>query len=281
MKLPKDELRISITSKCNMKCVYCHNEGNIIVCDMDYDDVERIVYSALPLGIKSVRITGGEPTVHKDIFRICNMLKNKYNLQVGINTNAINKDIIIKLLDNNLLDRIVVGLDYFDGVISKNSPVGISSELIKQNILEFKKSGVNVSVSKVYNNDYENTLKMIQWCIENGIRIKIIEENNTKKGNDSTPEYIEMKNKVVQNTIMDYRYDSFNELQGYIGNENLISFFPSLCRTNNCKLCKQIHLRVTSDCVARTCVFNSSGENLKTGNITKKLVKCINQGEQL
>ena len=39
LQLPKNEYRISITSGCNMKCVYCHNEGNKVINELSKDDI--------------------------------------------------------------------------------------------------------------------------------------------------------------------------------------------------------------------------------------------------
>ena len=71
LQLPKNEYRISITSGCNMKCVYCHNEGNHVINQLSKDDVENLIKSSYDLGLEQVRITGGEPLIHKEIFDIC------------------------------------------------------------------------------------------------------------------------------------------------------------------------------------------------------------------
>lgn len=88
-------LRISITNKCNLNCVFCHREG-IIKGDydsLDYSDlmspqeIEKIVEIGKFFGINKVKITGGEPLLRKDIVEIVRRLKN-LNVYVTISTNG-------------------------------------------------------------------------------------------------------------------------------------------------------------------------------------------------
>ena len=123
MILPKNELRISITSECNMKCVYCHNEGNQKSSKLTVDQICKIVEVAEEYGLTSVRLTGGEPLVHPEIIDICQILTMKYGLKVGINTNGILIDKLFSLINAGTLARVVVGIDYYDHIISKHSLV--------------------------------------------------------------------------------------------------------------------------------------------------------------
>ena len=88
------------------------------------------------------------------------MISEKYHLDIGINTNCIEIKKLIFMIKNNWINRVIVGLDYFEGKISKNSPVGVSSKQILENILKIKKLGCDVSISSVYNDDLENKIKM-------------------------------------------------------------------------------------------------------------------------
>ena len=152
-KIPRGEYRISITSACNMKCVYCHNEGQSSFAQLSLNDIDLLLANSYDLGLTSVRLTGGEPLIHPDIIDICKLIKHKYHLQVGINTNLIKFDIILELLKNHLIDKLVVGMDYYDGKVSKNSPVGISSKIIRQNLSSIKNMPISIAVDMVYTNN--------------------------------------------------------------------------------------------------------------------------------
>ncbi len=62
-----DYFRISITDRCNLRCIYCMPEQGVPLCAHDdilrYEEIERIVRAAAALGVRTVRLTGGEPLV--------------------------------------------------------------------------------------------------------------------------------------------------------------------------------------------------------------------------
>lgn len=279
MKLPKNEYRISITSGCNMKCVYCHNEGNKIISKLSKDDIELLIKNSYDLGLEQIRLTGGEPLVHNEIYDICQMLSEKYNLKVGINTNCIEIDKLLFMIKQRWIHRVVVGLDYFNAPISKQSPVGISSKQILNNILKIKKENCDVSISTVYNNDFENLENLVRWSISNGIRIKILEVVKDEIANNSSLEYIEMREKILHKFNLTPKVDElFNEVQGVLNNKNVVTFFHSHCRLRECELCKKMHLRVTSEGKLKQCILSSKNDiSYKKGNIRENIIKALKQ----
>lgn len=66
-----DYLRISVTDRCNLRCVYCMGPEGIKLLDhrqiLSYEEILRIVRAAAEMGVKKIRITGGEPLVRKGI----------------------------------------------------------------------------------------------------------------------------------------------------------------------------------------------------------------------
>ncbi|MEO2152683.1 MAG: radical SAM protein, partial [Thermococcus sp.] len=62
---PVTNLRISLTQECNFRCFFCHREGQRFLAknEMTPEEIERIVRIASRLGIRKVKLTGGEPTV--------------------------------------------------------------------------------------------------------------------------------------------------------------------------------------------------------------------------
>jgi len=69
-----DYLRISVTDRCNFRCVYCMPEEGAPIAPKDeiltYEEIERLARIAVGLGITKVRLTGGEPLVRRDIERL-------------------------------------------------------------------------------------------------------------------------------------------------------------------------------------------------------------------
>jgi len=67
----KTYLRVSVTDQCNFKCIYCMPSDGIQMLErqdiLSFEEIEQVVRAVVPLGIKKVRLTGGEPLVRKGI----------------------------------------------------------------------------------------------------------------------------------------------------------------------------------------------------------------------
>src|ERR1700682_3896109 len=66
-----DNLRVSVTDRCNIRCFYCMPEKDVQFVDrseiLDFEEIERFVRIAVSLGIRKLRVTGGEPLVRRDL----------------------------------------------------------------------------------------------------------------------------------------------------------------------------------------------------------------------
>ena len=269
-QLPKNEFRISIISSCNMRCVYCHNEGNKKLSMLSITDIKKIIDSAYDLGMKNVRLTGGEPLIHPQILEICKMLSEEYGLKVGINTNCIEIEKILNLIENGWIDRVIVGLDFYDKSVSKQSLIGKSSKEILENILKIKNKGCDVSISNVYNGDYDNIYKLVNWCRQNDIRITIIELIKNEIHEFSDSDYLKMRDSIIKDFNFEVKIDELEEYNCYKNNKKIVSFFPSLCRLRRCDLCKKIHLRITSEGNIKQCIHYDDSDRSVLGEDSRE-----------
>src|SRR6195256_2832515 len=66
-----DNLRISVTDRCNIRCFYCMPEHEVRFVErreiLDFEEIERFVRIAVGLGIRKLRVTGGEPLLRRDL----------------------------------------------------------------------------------------------------------------------------------------------------------------------------------------------------------------------
>ena len=66
-----DYLRVSITDRCNLRCIYCMSSEGLIPLEhkeiLRYEEIIRVVSIAAETGLRKVRITGGEPLVRKNV----------------------------------------------------------------------------------------------------------------------------------------------------------------------------------------------------------------------
>src|SRR5215211_5899511 len=87
-----NNLRISVTDRCNIRCVYCMPESVRFLPRrelLSFEEIERVVRVAAPLGIDKVRLTGGEPLVRRDLTTLVAKLTAIEGIRdVGLTTNG-------------------------------------------------------------------------------------------------------------------------------------------------------------------------------------------------
>ena len=111
-------LRISVTDKCNLRCVYCMpaeglpwlRKGELL----SYEEIQAIVEAMAPIGLQRVRLTGGEPLVRKDLPRLVDLIASVPGIRdLAISTNGV----LLKELAGPLKDagatRVNVSMDSF------------------------------------------------------------------------------------------------------------------------------------------------------------------------
>ena len=112
-------MRVSVTDRCNLRCVYCMPENGITSVPhneiLTFDEISRICRIGVSLGISRIKLTGGEPLVRKDLPELVGMIRRIQGIeQVSLTTNGILlKDNINKLVSNGM-DSVNVSIDTLD-----------------------------------------------------------------------------------------------------------------------------------------------------------------------
>ncbi len=113
-----DYLRISITDRCNLRCRYCMPAEGVENKDhqeiLSYEEILKIVKTGIELGIKKVRITGGEPLVRLGVENFISNLKKLDLEDISMTSNAVLLSKKAKKLKEAGLDRINISLDTLD-----------------------------------------------------------------------------------------------------------------------------------------------------------------------
>jgi len=111
---PTLNLRVSLTQRCNLRCPYCHREGQTPgsgLREMTAEEVVRIVHVAVGLGINRVKLTGGEPLLRADIVEIVSGLARIDGLRdLSMTTNGTRLSVLAKSLRIAGLRRVNVNL---------------------------------------------------------------------------------------------------------------------------------------------------------------------------
>jgi GTP 3',8-cyclase len=109
-------LRISVTDKCNLRCVYCMPEEGLPWLRkeqlLSYEEIAQIVREMAPMGLRKLRITGGEPLVRRDLPKLVRMLRSIEGIEdIALSTNAVLLDESAEALREAGVDRLNVSLD--------------------------------------------------------------------------------------------------------------------------------------------------------------------------
>jgi len=111
-------LRISVTDKCNLRCVYCMPEEGLPWLKKDqllsYEEIHQIVQTLAPVGLRKIRLTGGEPLVRKDLPQLVRLLASVPGIDdLSISTNGVLLDRMAQELKDAGATRMNISLDSF------------------------------------------------------------------------------------------------------------------------------------------------------------------------
>lgn len=110
-------LRLSVTDKCNFRCIYCLPQGYQKMHhtpELSLTEIRVLLHAFVAQGTEKVRLTGGEPTLRKDIAQIIACCKEEGIQQVALTTNGDRLSQKFPSLRSAGLDKLNVSLDSFD-----------------------------------------------------------------------------------------------------------------------------------------------------------------------
>jgi GTP 3',8-cyclase len=166
-------LRISITNKCNLKCFFCHKEGQLLQDDLlTKEDIEFFVKSALPHGYSKIKLTGGEPTVREDLPEIIESLTQIDGIELSLVTNGTLLIHTIEKLKKAGLKRFNVSLNTLNE--DRFEEIYMSSRLKLYDIIKgieiARKMGYReIKINIVYSGDksYSDLISMLDFVKNN------------------------------------------------------------------------------------------------------------------
>jgi cyclic pyranopterin phosphate synthase len=125
LQRPLRDLRVSVTDRCNFRCVYCMPREifgrRYTFLDhtdiLTFEEIARLVRVLQPFGVRKVRLTGGEPLVRKHLERLVEMLAGLGELDLALTTNGALLAPQAKTLRTAGLQRVTVSLDTLDDTV--------------------------------------------------------------------------------------------------------------------------------------------------------------------
>jgi GTP 3',8-cyclase len=270
------KLRISVTDRCNMRCIYCmpDNNNKWIEKDniLDFDQITRIANIFARLGIEKIKITGGEPTVRPKIENLVRSLSRIEGIKsISMTTNGLLLEEKIKELVDSGLNSISISLDTFNSKKFK-SITGVKGGLVKvlDSIKIANSLGLRVKINTViirgWNDD--EIIQFVNFARNTGNIVKFIEfmpldgtgiwNHNLVFSKREIIEKIESKVNKLLPTFNDKSDPA--RLYSFKDNKGIIGFIPSITEPF-CQYCDRV--RITAEGKFYTCLFDSKSYDLK------------------
>jgi cyclic pyranopterin phosphate synthase len=147
-------LRLSITDRCNLRCCYCMPAEGVASCGHDeilrYEELLRIAKAAIALGVRKVRVTGGEPLVRKGVVSFLEQLCRLPGLDdVSLTTNGLLLPQLAVPLQAVGVRRLNVSLDSLDPAIYAQITRGGDLQQVREGLEVAERAGLRLKLNMV------------------------------------------------------------------------------------------------------------------------------------
>ncbi|MCM3387056.1 GTP 3',8-cyclase MoaA [Ureibacillus chungkukjangi] len=279
LKRPLRDLRISVMDQCNLRCTYCMPK-EVFGADyaflpseklLTFDEIENLVRIFSSLGVKKIRITGGEPLLRKELPQLIERIKSIQGIEdVALTTNGILLGHYAKQLKEAGLKRINVSLDSLNSTTygqmnGRKFPV----ERVLKSIEQAAAAGLHIKINMVVQRGVNDgdILPLAKYCFEKGYTLRFIEFMDVGNTNSWNLEKV-VPSREILNTLQEmfplepinpkyigevakrYRYKNTDKEVGFIS-----SITESFCSTCN-------RARISADGKLYTCLFATEGTDL-------------------
>ena len=268
-------VRVSVTDRCDFRCTYCMSE------DMEFlpkkeilslEELDRLCHVFIDLGVKKLRITGGEPLVRKNIMQLFKNLGKQLGKglkELTLTTNGSQLTNYATDLYESGVRRINISLDSLEREKFKQiTRIGDFDKVIR-GIMAAKKAGLKIKINTValkgINDD--EILNLVNWCGENKFSLTFIEvmpmgKIGEKRVNQYMPlteirKLIQTKYSITDDPLKTggpARYVHCHETDQKIG-------FITPHTHNFCETCNRV--RITCTGVMYMCLGQEDQEDLK------------------
>ena len=258
-------LRITLTNRCNVNCIYCHHDGmRSSKNEMTPDEIYRICKVAKEIGVRKIRLSGGEPLIRKDIVEIVSKIASLDFKDISMTSNGILLEKYAKDLKEAGLDRVNVSLDTLNPKTYEFITKKDYLKKAKEGILKSVEVGlypvkINMVIMKDIN---EHEIKeMFEFCKDNNMVLQLIELIESENCDDDkfSAEY-HYKLDMVEDRLADIADDVRERefMQGrkkYYINGGEIEVVKPVDNSKFCANCTR--LRVTPDGKIKPCLLRN------------------------
>jgi GTP 3',8-cyclase len=237
-----DYLRISVTDRCNLRCMYCMPAEGIQLLKhediLTFDEITEVARIAVEMGVCKIRLTGGEPLVRRGILELVNMIAGIEGIEdLSMTTNGILLDKFAIQLKEAGLQRINVSLDTLDPAKYQYITRGGSLENVLEGLRKASEAGlfpIKINCVTGEMTDEQDAIQVKRFAEENNYQVRFIHQMHLARG-------------------------EFYVVEGGDG--------------GNCDLCNR--LRLTSNGMVKPCLFNATGFNVRELGAKEAILRAV------
>jgi len=273
-----DCLRLSVTDKCNLRCVYCHPLPDLGFIEheeiLGFEEILRIVRLFAECGIKKLRLTGGEPLLRRDIVQLVRELGATSGIdELSATTNGVFLKPLAAELKAAGLQRINISIDSiehktYERITGFNLLPKVIEGIYRAIDVGLQPVKINCVIIKGINDSERQITALSGMSISLAVNVRFIEYCPTNKSTRPAADYvpnaavraaIERKYGPLSRTVMSVgngpaEYFKLPDSAGTIG-------FISGRSSNFCRSCSR--LRLTSDGKVMPCLYSTRSYDLK------------------
>ena len=270
-------LRISVTDRCNFRCLYCMPQEGLPWLPkseiLSYEEVGEIVSQLAPLGLRRLRITGGEPTIRPNLDELIRMLRAVPGVEdIALSTNGVRLPQIAALYREAGLDRVNISVDSLrperiSAIARRNlgfDPIASALAAERAGLSPIK---INVVVMRGINDD--EIADLARLTLDHEWHVRFIELMPVGELRDLTFEHVVPSGEVLDRVSSLGHLDAasgpsrgngpakYYRLAGAAGTVGVITPMTH----TYCASCNRV--RLTADGRLRTCLFGDHEVNLR------------------
>ncbi len=268
-------LRLSVTDNCNMRCQYCMPEDGVIFSTskelLSWEEMFLLATAFIELGIKKIRITGGEPFVRKGLMDFLHRLATVDGLEdISITTNATLIGEHIDALKKLNILNINVSMDSLDKARFNAITRRDYFDVVLKNVHQLLQNGFNVKINCVVmgGQNTDDIIPFINFANDYNVDVRFLEEmpfNGHSKGFDGLEwDYVKIMG-LIQSQFPGIRRmqsapSSTSENYTIENRKGSFGIIPSFSRTF-CGTCNRV--RVSAKGELQTCLYTNESVSFK------------------
>ena len=273
---PVKDLRISVTDRCNFRCIYCMPLDEYEWIDkkeiLSFEEITRLVKIFVQLGVEKIRLTGGEPLVRRNLELLIAQLSVIEGVKdLCLTTNGSLLAEKVEALKAAGLKRINVSVDTLNPEKFREICKRGDLDKVLEGLFAAKRRGldpikINAVIERGINDD--DILELVEFSRENGFSIRFIEYMDVGNTNSWTSEKLVPKKEIVERINSRFPLKEVGRENGsapavdyeFIDGRGEVGIVASVTEPF-CSTCNRA--RLTADGKLVTCLFSSVGHDLK------------------